>query len=69
MSNVHNLEEWKNRAGANRISDAEEFDQAITDLARVMTLTALESETQQFGPAIIHLLAARRALREAFGKL
>jgi hypothetical protein len=67
-NNVHNLEAWKNRQGADRISHAEEFNQAITDLARVMCLTALESETQQYGPAITHLLAARRALREAFGK-
>lgn len=67
-NNVHNIEAWQNRTGANRLSDAEEFDQAITDLARVIGLTAIESElTTEYSKVVGHLVKARRELRAAFG--
>ena len=63
---------WKgydDRAGAGRRSDVEQFDEAITDLARVIALTAIASELgQEYAPVVAHLAQARRALRDVFGK-
>lgn len=57
------------RAGAGRNSDAEEFEQAIIDLARVIGYTAIEMEMrEEYVPVILHLAHARRALREIYGK-
>ncbi len=57
------------RAGAGRYSDAEELEQAIVDLARVIGNTAIETEMrEEYVPVILHLAHARRALREIYGK-
>jgi hypothetical protein len=69
VSNVHNLEAHRNRAGANIQSAAEEIEQAIIDLARVVGVVAIEAESVElYTPVIGHLVKARRALRDAFGK-
>jgi hypothetical protein len=61
--------DYETRAGAGRNSDAEEFEQAIIDLARVIGHTAIETEMrQEYVPVIRHLAYARRALREIYGK-
>jgi hypothetical protein len=66
---VHNLEAYRNRAGADRQSAAEEIEQAIIDLARVIGIVAIEAEAVDlYSPVIGHLVKARRALRDAFGK-
>ena len=55
--------------GAGRISDAEEFEQAIIDLARVIGNTAIETEIgREYVPVIRYLAQARRALREIYAK-
>lgn len=60
---------WEQRAGAGRRSHVEEFDQAITDLARVIYVTATEDELRkEYAPVLVHLAHARRALRQQFGK-
>jgi len=69
VSNVHNIEAYRNRAGADRRSDCEEIEQAIIDLARVIGVIAIEAEAVElYSPTIGHLVKARRALRDAFGK-
>lgn len=61
--------DYETRAGAGRNSDAEEFEQAIIDLARVIGITAIETEMRrEYVPVIRHLANARRALREIYGK-
>ena len=39
--------DYETRAGAGRISDAEEFEQAIIDLARAIGNTAIETEMRR----------------------
>ena len=57
------------RAGAGRTSDAEEFEQAIIDLARVIVHSAIETEMRdEYVPVIRYLAQARHALREIYGK-
>jgi hypothetical protein len=60
---------YEERMGAGRVSDAEEIEQAIIDLARVIGVTAIETEMRaEYAPVVWHLVHARRALRAAFGK-
>ena len=60
---------YEARAGAGRKSDAEEFEQAILDLARVIVNTAVEAEMRnEYAPVVRYLAHAHRALREIYGK-
>ena len=61
--------DYETRAGAGRRSDAEDIEQAIIDLARLIATTAVATELRnQYAPVISHLAHARRALREIYGK-
>ena len=63
------MSDYDRRAGAGRMSDAEEFEQAIIDLARMIGSTAIETEMrQEYVPVIRHLAQARLALRAIYGK-
>ena len=64
------LSDCERHAGAGRLSDAEEVDQAITDLARVIATTAVQSEvTAEYAQVVWLLVKARRALRASFPSL
>lgn len=63
------MRDYEKRAGAGRQSHAEDFEQAIIDLARVIGNTAIDAEMRkEYVPVILHLAHARRALRELYGK-
>ena len=63
------MRDYETRAGVGRQSDAEEFEKAIVDLARMIGITAIETEMRhEYLPVIRYLAHARRALREIYGK-
>jgi hypothetical protein len=63
------LHDYHTRAGAGRRSDAEDFEKAILDLARVIVYTAVQAEMRnEYAPVIRYLAHAHRALREIYGK-
>ena len=63
------MSDYETRAGAGRKSDAEEFEQAILDLARAIVNTAVEAEMRnEYAPVVRYLAHAQRALREIYAK-